>query len=304
MASLAARFVLSIPAFTLIAPVVLGAQTLTGIGERAQGMGGAFVAVADDASAVYWNPAGLAWPAGATFDAQLDLAGRSAAAGSGARSPVFLAAATPPLGIAYYRLTVADGGTPSLPTVSDSRGRQNEGSGEVRLRALTTGNFGVTVNQTIVNGLVIGSTFRLVRGAVEQGPTGTTFDLDVGALVTAGNVRVGVAARNLRQPEFPNDSAPLTLERQISVGVALAPRALSKGVHGPFFWRSMLTWPKPAVRLYLSERPRLAGSTGWAPEGPRVFGRGCAGALWKTRIPLFRAGSRSSFLIRSLRKVI
>ena len=30
------------------------------IGTRAQGMGGAFVGVADDASAVYWNPAGLA----------------------------------------------------------------------------------------------------------------------------------------------------------------------------------------------------------------------------------------------------
>jgi hypothetical protein len=31
-----------------------------GIGARAAGMGGAFVAVADDASAVFWNPAGLA----------------------------------------------------------------------------------------------------------------------------------------------------------------------------------------------------------------------------------------------------
>src|SRR5215468_8588160 len=31
-----------------------------GIGARAAGMGGAFVAVADDPSAVFWNPAGLA----------------------------------------------------------------------------------------------------------------------------------------------------------------------------------------------------------------------------------------------------
>ena len=36
-----------------------------GVGVRAQGMGGAFAAVADDASAVFWNPAGLARARGA-----------------------------------------------------------------------------------------------------------------------------------------------------------------------------------------------------------------------------------------------
>ncbi len=35
-----------------------------GTGARALGMGGAFVGVADDATACYWNPAGLAWTAG------------------------------------------------------------------------------------------------------------------------------------------------------------------------------------------------------------------------------------------------
>src|SRR4051812_24538873 len=38
----------------------VAAQTFEVIGTRAAGMGGAFVAVADDASATYWNPAGLA----------------------------------------------------------------------------------------------------------------------------------------------------------------------------------------------------------------------------------------------------
>ncbi|HOH08005.1 MAG TPA: UPF0164 family protein, partial [bacterium] len=31
-----------------------------GVGARATGMGGAFVGTADDASALYWNPAGIA----------------------------------------------------------------------------------------------------------------------------------------------------------------------------------------------------------------------------------------------------
>lgn len=37
----------------------LSAPIELGIGTRSQGMGGAFVGLADDASAVYWNPAGL-----------------------------------------------------------------------------------------------------------------------------------------------------------------------------------------------------------------------------------------------------
>ena len=32
-----------------------------GVGSRAMGMGGAFVATANDASAMYWNPAGIAY---------------------------------------------------------------------------------------------------------------------------------------------------------------------------------------------------------------------------------------------------
>ena len=36
------------------------AQQFEIVGTRAAGMGGAFVAVADDSSATYWNPAGLA----------------------------------------------------------------------------------------------------------------------------------------------------------------------------------------------------------------------------------------------------
>ena len=36
-----------------------GAGGVEVLGVRAQGMAGAFVAVADDATAAYWNPAGL-----------------------------------------------------------------------------------------------------------------------------------------------------------------------------------------------------------------------------------------------------
>lgn len=53
LAGLAALFLL--PAF---APA--NGLSLNGLGSRAQGMGGAFVSIADDFSAVFWNPAGAA----------------------------------------------------------------------------------------------------------------------------------------------------------------------------------------------------------------------------------------------------
>src|SRR6266481_2044160 len=46
------------------------AQTTDTIGVRAQGMAGAFTAVADDATAGWWNPAGLA--GGAYFNAIIE----------------------------------------------------------------------------------------------------------------------------------------------------------------------------------------------------------------------------------------
>src|SRR3989304_4469026 len=95
--------------FTLFLPAVAGAQTFGGIGTRAEGMGGAFVAVADDASAVYWNPAGIA--TGATFDFQV----------SGGPSTLFVGASMPVVGLSFYR----------MHTVQVSPDRKNEGSGKV-----------------------------------------------------------------------------------------------------------------------------------------------------------------------------
>src|SRR4029453_2854832 len=91
-------------------PASAAAQTFGGIGVRAEGMGGAFVAVADDASAVYWNPAGIA--TGSTFDFQISRVDREIGSG-------FLVAATlPVVGLSYYR----------THTVQGVLDRQNDGS--------------------------------------------------------------------------------------------------------------------------------------------------------------------------------
>src|SRR5687767_15870591 len=84
------------------------AEAQAPVGTRAAVMAGAFVGVADDASAVYWNPAGLATGAIVSFlvmyseeqfapdDAQPAAAGR--------HTGRIVALALPPIGLAYYRL--------------------------------------------------------------------------------------------------------------------------------------------------------------------------------------------------------
>jgi hypothetical protein len=258
MPSLAARAGVLLAAFTLFTPQLSTPQTFGGVGERAQGMAGAFVAVADDASAVYWNPAGLGWPVGSIFDAQFGVADGT----------VFFATALPPLGLTYYR----------LPTVSGSERRQNEGSGKVPIRSLVTDNVGVTINQTLVNGLVIGSTIRLVRGGFEDRPGHTTLDLDVGALYSAKAFRAGLTARNLRRPSFEDEFGAFSLNRQVRMGIALAPRSLPAGVHGPF----TLAFDADLTRtrgLAGDRRDISAGGEYWVVHG-RIGVR--AGLRWST----------------------
>ena len=146
-------------ALFLVLPAVVGAQTFGGVGTRAEGMGGAFVAVADDASAVYWNPAGLA--TGATFDFQIS-GGLTPVPVWGSdpgdtRSALFVGATMPVLGLNFYR----------THTVQESPDQKNNGTGKVEIRTLDTSNVGITFVQTIVSGLVIGTTARVVKGGVE-----------------------------------------------------------------------------------------------------------------------------------------
>src|ERR1700676_2508502 len=116
------------PRFGLLAVIILllgtssflSAQTFDQVGERAQGMGGAFVAVADDASAIYWNPAGLANIY--AFDAQMSLSHLGHLAGTAgvtdSTHASLLGVAVPAIGVGYYRVR----------TAVSSSGSRNEGS--------------------------------------------------------------------------------------------------------------------------------------------------------------------------------
>src|SRR5262245_44872031 len=80
-------------------PGTAHAQLYESVGIRAQGLGGAFVAVADDATAIWWNPAGLA--TGPFFDALVEYDRIRTSPQESVRG---VAVAFPALGVAYYRL--------------------------------------------------------------------------------------------------------------------------------------------------------------------------------------------------------
>jgi hypothetical protein len=213
------------------------------IGVRAQGLAGAFVGVADDASAVYWNPSGLATGAFVSF--VLDYGQRDLGPEGGQLSPNrasrqtsgIVAFSSPPLGFAYYRIA-SFGAGPRESVVMGVPGRE-----EVRrsVHAITTSTVGVALLQSVGDYLVVGATLKLISGSVADGVSATfradgalddaedlhgagetTGDVDVSAMSALGHLRLGVVARNLTTPVFASDAAgetePVELQRQVRIG--------------------------------------------------------------------------------------
>jgi hypothetical protein len=190
------------------------AQIYESVGVRAQGMGGAFVAVADDATATWMN----------TVDT--------------------IAIADPALGLSYYRLRISEIGPPAS-TASVPVDRQDLAAGEVRLRSLLLNQFGATVGQSVGNHLVLASTVKLLRGSLGVGfATGvnatlsnadnlggsgeTRVDLDVGAMVKFSHIKIGLAVKNLSQPTFGSGDNALQIQRQARTGIAFGTNSGSK----------------------------------------------------------------------------
>lgn len=226
--------------FLLVGVTVASAQPP--IGTRASGMAGAFVGVADDASAVYWNPAGIA--TGTLMSAVVmfgqdeiipDFPQKTPAQ----RHTVWMTGfSLPPVGLAYYRLAAY--GTGSVePAVTEGSDRE-----EVRRRvhALTTSVLGASLLHSLSQYVVVGVTPKWVRGSAAvgvsseldvrdaldaaadlEGRAESTFDVDVGVMMAVSHLRLGVVARNLTTPEFELDPATgevVELDTEVRIGGA------------------------------------------------------------------------------------
>jgi hypothetical protein len=224
------RAFLSLVSFVVVlAPLTAHAQRFEEIGVRAQGMAGAFVAVADDATATWWNPAGLA--TGAFFNGVVEYdrlqEPRQGGDPAGAPAPGWrshaggVAVAFPALGLSYYRLNISEI-RPPTSTAAGPPGRQDQGVG-LGVSSLEINQFGASVGQSLGDHLVIASTLKLLRAQSE-----THGDLDVGAMAMFGAARFGLAVKNVTAPEVGSGAAAVVLARQARAGVSLTYAGLGR----------------------------------------------------------------------------
>ncbi len=219
------------------------AQGFETVGLRALGMGGAFVGVADDASATFWNPAGLVTGPLFTLVAETGVGGyddapvpgRPGVTSSIRQGGTLIALGTWPLGATFYRL-------PGSAARVVRPGPAPSGDPAATLSRLTTTHVGVNVLQTLVSGVHVGAALKYVHGSaaserVAPSPAdpldaagnlatrgSSRFDVDAGIIADLPRLRLGLTVRNLLEPEFdtPGD-VRLALPRQVRAGVSVRP---------------------------------------------------------------------------------
>src|SRR5262249_44848336 len=123
--------------------------------------------------------------------------------------------------------------------------RQDDGGvAEVRSRAFS--QLGISIDQALLDNLVVGSTLKLVRGGegtaivdpslddpLDQGSDLDLSqeihgDLDVGLMMALTHFRAGLTVRNVTTPTFGEGNDRFELKRQVRAGVAVL--AKSSGV--------------------------------------------------------------------------
>ncbi|HUF49092.1 MAG TPA: conjugal transfer protein TraF [Vicinamibacterales bacterium] len=216
-------------------PASVAAQApFESVGSRALGMAGAFVGVADDVTAAWWNPAGMA--TGPIGSATVEWSRFQKRDPSGPVIPGGDRGGSSFTGIGSWPVAVSFGRVTTTEIV--------EGPGlRTSARSLSASQYAVTVLQTVVHGLVIGSTLKYVRGTAASGPvpdatveaaldavdalgsrTSGAFDLDLGLMADLDRVRLGVTWKNLRSPDFETlEGTAITLPRQARFGLAVLP---------------------------------------------------------------------------------
>ena len=192
--------------FLLTAGSALAEDRFLLLGSRAAAMGGAFTAVADDATAFYWNPAGIAL--GPIVSAGF-FKGRDREAREGRRfedRATGLSVQYTFMGVAFTKL-------------------REEVSGDGAPPPLELSDLAVSILQSLpLDNLVLGGNVHYLRASpsVEGAAKGSSWDVDLGLVYEhADRLRLGLMMRRLRRARFETPSGELRLSRHFRAGVSL-----------------------------------------------------------------------------------
>jgi len=178
-----------------------------GQGARAEGMGGAFTAVSDDAYAVYWNPAGLA-----------QITRQSAAINHvefiekiNSQFASYVAPVNKLNGSFGVGLTYVDLGQIDKTDTTDA----NLGSGKVSSYAGT-----LSWGQAVGDRLALGASFKFINQNL-AGETGSGLAADLGGLIALvpDRLTLGLTALNLG-PKLKTGTSEEDLPRTLTAGLA------------------------------------------------------------------------------------
>ncbi|MBV9079971.1 MAG: PorV/PorQ family protein [Elusimicrobia bacterium] len=175
---------------------------------RSLGMGQAFTAVADDPSAIYWNPSGISTMGQKSVAAQYSTLLEDSSYGFiGYTNPLENGG----FGVGFVNLQSGQ------ITRRDDLGHKTGSYDAVSNAALLSGSFAPSSTFSL------GSTFKLVREAVD-GKSGSGFGLDASALMRATEqLRFGLMLRNVAAPSVKLDSTADKYPRSVSVGAGYKP---------------------------------------------------------------------------------
>ena len=286
---------LSVLVLVLAAESVPAVQESQILGARARGLGGAFTAVADDVTAFYWNPAGVArgpfvrlgafW--GTAFRDRDELVeslqgaqpgGGSTLSGSGAAG---FSAGITVLNVAATRFTYTD--TELDGTTLRTRGLKTTDIVLTFVQSLPPDDLIVGLNVHYIRGTSFKgvrpaadvpsseqNVKELTRWATESGQrAGSESEpgLDLGVLYQPGEwVRLGFSARNLTRPDFfVGGNEEIVFEAHARAGVAL------------YLPRSVLV----AMDVDLNKREEKRGGVGY-----RELALGVEKGWWAGRLTL------------------
>jgi hypothetical protein len=257
-----------VSAFLLIASSLpASAQVYEAVGIRAQGMGGAFVAVADDATATWWNPAGQGK---GPFVNGLVEHTEGQDEGQGSWGVSF---ALPSLGISYYSLSF-----PRSSTATPLADRQDERAGSFRPHYVLN-QVGATVGQSFGDHLIVGTTVRLVIADQNKG------DVDLGAMGTIGPASLAIVVKHIGSPDLTADGYAFELEPQVRVGAAF--RSPGRGAG----WTGAIDADLTATSTALGDARHLAaGAELWVNPLIGVRGGARINTIGSVR-PTFSAGA-------------